>query len=95
MSEDCHDSNNAPVHDSTQVVTCLACGEPVKPQDAYLCEIEGMDDTTEIAVFHSGIDKLCPLRWAGEQLRLVNDKLEAILALMNEAAKGTDASSGL
>jgi hypothetical protein len=94
MSEDCHDSNNAPVQDDTQVVSCYACGEPVKPQDAFPCELENLDGTTEIAVFHSGIDRMCPLKWAGDQLKRINTKLEAILVIMDEV-KGTDASSGL
>jgi len=94
MSEDCHDSNNAPIQDDTQVVACYACGEPVKPEEAYLCEIERMDDTTEIAVFHATINKLCPLKWAAKRLGEINTKLEAILDLM-KTIKEPDASSGL
>jgi hypothetical protein len=82
MSEDCHNSNNAiPTYDGTQAVACHACGEPVKPEEAYLCELAKRDGTTEIAVFH-GIDRLCPLKWALERLENIGGRLEAILALL-------------
>jgi hypothetical protein len=106
MSEDCHDSNNENPFRVTRgdmapffgtpigTVACLACGEPVKPEDAFLSEIEHPDGTTEVAVFHAGIDRMCPLKWAGERLQAINRKLEAILDLM-ETIKEPDASSGL
>jgi hypothetical protein len=92
MSEDCHDSNNAPVQDDTQIVSCYECGQPVKPEQAYPCEIENLDGSTEVVVFHVGLDRMCPMLWAAKQLQRINNKLEAALNLL---LKGTDASSGL
>jgi len=82
MNEDCHDSNNAPAQNGTETVACHACGEPVKPEEAYLCELSKLDGTTEITVFHKGADYMCPLRWATGRLEDLGGRLEAIIALL-------------
>lgn len=90
MSEDCHDSNNVPAQDGTETVACHACGKPVKPEEAYLCELTKRDGTTEIAVFHKGIDYMCPLKWAAERLENISGRLEAIIALFKYVDDGRD-----
>lgn len=83
MSEDCHSSDNAqPEAALGGDVACHECGQPVKPAEAYLCELERADGSTETVVFHSGIDRMCPVRYAAKRLGQINDRLEAILAAL-------------
>jgi hypothetical protein len=105
MSEDYHDSNNLnpftgepqwfPTHLpnpawGTESVPCHECGEPVLPEEAYLFEFSKRDGTTDIAVFHKGIDRMCPLKWAAERLESISGRLEAILALFKYVDDGRD-----
>lgn len=97
MSEDCHDSNNInpftgeprwllpelekALSDQLTSMPCTECGEPVKPGEAFVCDMEHQDGTTEVAVFHKGLDKMCAFKWSARKLEEANRKLEAILDL--------------
>jgi hypothetical protein len=92
MSEDYHDSNNAPAQPSGigSQVACYYCGKATTPDDAYLCEFENQDGSTYTVVFHKGIDTLCALKWAAERMDAISGKLEAILALFKYVDDGRD-----
>ncbi len=82
MSEDCHDSRLPNPLSGTETIPCRFCREPVKPEEAYLCELENRDGTTEVAVFHGSFDRMCPMKWVAERLENLNGRLEAIIALL-------------
>jgi hypothetical protein len=57
-------------------VACYGCGEAVTPDEAYLCEFENPDGSKYTVVFHKGIDRMCPLKWAVERLVDIAKRLE-------------------
>jgi hypothetical protein len=69
---------------------CHYCGQPVTPDQAYLCEQENRDGGTYTIVFHSSIDQLCALKWGAERLENIAGRLEAILALFGYVNDGRD-----
>jgi hypothetical protein len=71
-------------------VACYHCGEPVKPEEAYICEIENRDGSTEPVVFHKGLDRMCAFGWAAERLESISGRLEAILALFKYVDDGRE-----
>jgi len=83
MSEDCHDSNNESAfrlpYDPT--VPCTECGKPVYADDVYPVDIEH-DDTSEVAVFHNGT--MCVLNWSLKRLEVANEKMQNILAVLDQ-----------
>jgi hypothetical protein len=90
MSEDCHNSDNAMPAEIGTSVACYHCGEAVTPGEAYICEFENHDGSTEPVVFHKGLDRMCAFKWAAARLEDFNGRLEAILALFKYVNDGRE-----
>jgi hypothetical protein len=102
MSEDCHDSNNENPFQINNgdmwpdsafrlfddpTIPCTECGEPVHVDEAYPVEINRLDGTTEVALFHRDFIRLCPLKWANKRLEKANENLNKVLDNYNEVMR--------
>lgn len=100
MSEDCHDSNNFeelrgkyPDHevdalnDAFIAVKCTYCGEEVAAFEAYPVELEHIDGTIEVAIFHSDFARSCPLKWAAKRLEKANELLIKMTDILEQTVK--------
>jgi hypothetical protein len=92
MSEDCHNSDNTmPVEIG---IACHHCGESVTPEEAYVCEFVNPDGTMSPVVFHKGLDRMCPFKWAAAAMETALENFafrwEAMQALFKYVDDGRD-----
>jgi hypothetical protein len=67
--------------DRIDSLPCAECGQPVKPEEAFVVDLELQNGTSEVVVFHKGPDFMCPFKWSVRKLQVVGQRLESILAL--------------
>ena len=64
---------------------CTECGEEIKFDDLYSCEITHFDGRPDETIhFHKDFKKLCALKWSNKRLEEANKKLTAILEMFND-----------
>jgi hypothetical protein len=63
---------------------CVECGQPVTPEEAFPVELAHADGTSEVAIFHAGLDKMCVLKWSSKRLESAGNKLALILLIYKD-----------